>query len=93
MGKDCIQKHFMTFHLKNIIIYLIKHFYTKTAEEFCEKINKGDVQFNEDQFHYERIINTKINTFFKINKKTIGKIKILEKCLGINLKKNIKIRK
>ena len=64
----------------------IKHFYTKTAEEFCNKINRGDVQFNKDQFRYNGNINGKIELFFSINKITIGKIKILEKCLGLNLK-------
>ena len=71
----------------------IKHFYTKTAEEFCQKIKKGDVQFNKDQFYYKGIINGKIDNFFKINKMTIGKIKILEKCLGLDLKKIIRFRK
>ena len=71
----------------------IKHFYTKTAEEFCNKINKGDVQFHKGQYLYNSIINGKIKLFFSINKITIGKIKILEKCLGLNLnnyRKNLK---
>ena len=69
-----------------IIQYLLKHFYTKTAEEFCNKIKRGDAIFNKDQFHYNGIINGKIVLFFSINKITMSKIKILEKCLGINLK-------
>ena len=69
----------------------IKHFSTKTAEEFCNKLKKkGDAQFNKGQFQYEEIINRKIDIFFSINKITIQKIKILEDCLGHNL---IKYRK
>ena len=30
----------------------IKHFYTKTAQEFCNKILKGDVQFNKNYQKY-----------------------------------------
>ena len=38
----------------------IKHFYTKTAEEFCNKIIKGDVQFHKNQGDYLSLINSKI---------------------------------
>ena len=71
--------YYMTF--KNKYKIFIKHFYTKTVEEFCNKINKGDVQFHKYN------INSKLNYFFLINNITINKIKILEKCLGLELKR------
>ena len=73
------------FNNKNHIF--IKHFYTKTTEEFCNKIKKGDVQFHKNQPNYDYFINTKLKIFFIINKMTINKIKILEKCLGLEFKK------
>ena len=83
-GKRIFPKSF-----KDIKMYkykaFIKHFYTKTAEEFCYKINKGDVQFHEDQPNYLSIINGKINIFFAINNITLQKIKILEDCSHLNL--------
>jgi hypothetical protein len=63
----------------------IKHFYTKTAEEFCNKISKGDIQFHKNHPNYKSIFYNKINYFFSINKITYGKINILEKCLNLNL--------
>ena len=72
----------------------IKHFYTKTAEEFCNKIIKGDVQFHRNQPNYLFLINNKINFFFSINNITSSKLKILKKCLNLdinNLKKRIVI--
>ena len=76
---------FYSTEFQNNYKIFIKHFYTKSAEEFCNKIKKGDVQFHKNQPNYRTIINNKLNFFFLINKITIQKIKILEKCLGINL--------
>lgn len=67
----------------------IKHFYTKTAEEFCNKINKGDAQLHKNHPKYLNRIYDKIYNFFLFNKITKKKIEILEKCLDINLKKYI----
>lgn len=63
----------------NSIAYL-RHYYMKTAEEYCSKILRGDVQMKISP-------NVKkINRFFLINKKTKEKIKILEKCFNITYK-------
>ena len=57
----------------------IKHFYTKTAEEMCIKINRGDAQFSREKTFIKRL-----KKFFSINK-----IKILENCSHINQTKFI----
>jgi len=59
----------------------IKHFYTKTAEEFCNKINKGHAHFHRNHSSYKSSIKFRINLFFSLNKKTKEKVNILEKCL------------
>ena len=64
----------------------IKHFYTKTAEEFCHKIKRGHAHFHKNHPNYIDSIKLKLYTFFKINNKTKEKINILEKCTGIKLK-------
>ena len=65
----------------------IKHFYTKTAEEFCDKLRKGDAHFHKNHQNYLSSIMLKLKLFFEINKKTREKVLILEKCTGINLHK------
>ena len=61
----------------------IKHFLFKTAEELCSKIIKGDV-LNTDYFKNIKRTGL-IDRFFEINKISIEKIKIIEKCLNITL--------
>ena len=63
----------------NSIAYL-RHYYTKTAEEWCNKILRGDVQFKS------KPSIRKINKFFLFNNKTEEKIKILEKCFNVKYK-------
>ena len=65
----------------------IKHFYTKTAEEFCDKLKKGHAHFHRNHPNYLKSIMLRLNIFFRINKKTKEKITILEKCTGIKLDK------
>ena len=74
--------NFLFYQEKNPIAHL-KHFYTKTAEEYCNKINKGDVQF---QFiKYDKLWKrNKIKNFFKYNTKTKQKLELLEKCIHID---------
>ena len=67
--------------IENNSIAYIRHYYTKTSEEFCTKISRGDVQFNNP------IPINKIKLFFSINNKTLEKIKIFEKYF--NFKSNI----
>ena len=69
----------------------IKHFYTKTAEEFCNKIIKGDVHYPKNDPFYLKLIKGKIYSFFNFNKITDEKLKIIKKCSGINL--NLKRKK
>ena len=71
---------------KNYLAY-IKHFYTKTAEEMCIKINRGDAQFPK-----EKKIIIRLKKFFHINKMTKNKIKILENCSHIAHTKFIKVK-
>ena len=68
----------------------IKHYYTKTVEEFCYKLCKGNAHFNKFHHNYNNIIKGRINLFFLLNKITKEKIKILENCTGINLQKYLK---
>ena len=71
----------------------IKHFYTKSAEEFCNKINKGDGQYHKDHPQSSDVFKYRINRFFTYNAITDEKIKIIENCSRINLsmyKKNLK---
>ena len=65
----------------------IKHFFTKTVEEFCIKLKRGDAHFYKGQSDYKRIMNGRISTFMRINKIKKSKLKILEKCTGIHLRK------
>jgi hypothetical protein len=71
----------------------IKHFYTKSAEEFCNKINKGDGHFYKNHPHQLTIFNYRIKSFFTYNLITKEKIKIIESCSGINLNLYKKIMK
>lgn len=65
----------------------IKHYYTKTAEEFCNKLNKGNAHFHKNHPEYQGSIKLRLRYFFKINKMTKEKINILEKCTNIKLNK------
>jgi len=65
----------------------IKHFYTKTSEEFCFKIKRGDAHFHKEQSDYINVRESRIKLFFGFNKITTEKINIIEKCSGINLNK------
>jgi hypothetical protein len=64
----------------------IKHYYTKTVEEFCLKISKGHAHFHKNHFEYVDAIITRIKLFFMFNKVTPYKIQKLEKCSNINLR-------
>ena len=45
----------------------IKHFYTKTAEEFCNKINKGDGHYHKSHPERINVFKKRINLFFIYN--------------------------
>ena len=65
----------------------IKHFFTKTTEEFCNKINKGDGHYYKNHPDHLYIFKNRIHRFFLYNSITDEKIKIIEKCSGMNLSK------
>ena len=81
MGKRIFPPSFLFTNLNENYLAYIKHFYTKTAEEFCLKLNRGDAQFK-----YKTIFS-RIQYFFKINKITKNKIKIIENCTHLNISK------
>ena len=64
--------------IENNSVAYLKHFYTKTAEEYCNKIKRGYAQTQYKQ--NQKLNELEINTFFKYNKKTLDKIEILKKC-------------
>jgi DNA-binding Lrp family transcriptional regulator len=84
-GNRIFPKTYHQFDIPNKPKAYIKHFYTKTAEEFCNKINKGDVHFPQNHPDYLKIIKEKIKTFFYFNTITEEKLKIIENCSGMNL--------
>lgn len=63
----------------------VKHF-TKTSEEFCNKLKRGDACFGSNfiTYKYGEILMSKINNFLSINKKTKEKVKIFNKCIKEN---------
>ena len=71
-------------HMKNPDYenFYIDHYYSKSLEEFVEKINKGDVYFENAEFFKMH----RIKRFFKINDLTIEKIKYIEENTGLDLK-------
>ena len=67
--------------------YYIKHYYTKSVQEFIEKIHRGDLL----RGNKKNIIEWAIEKFFYINKITFKKIKYIKDHLGekYNLSKYI----
>ena len=61
----------------------IKHFYTKTAEEFCEKMKKGGGHINKSHPKYKIIAQNRIQRFKKFNKMTNEKRDIIKNCSGL----------
>ena len=61
--------------------YYIDHFYTKTAEEYMEKKNRGDCFFGKDK----RLDLYALSMFFTFNKITLEKIEFFEHKTGLNL--------
>ena len=86
-GLRIYPKNFFSNEIENKPKAFIKHFYTKTVEEFCKKINKGHAHYNINNPNYLASIKLRIKLFFLWNRITNYKIKILENCTGINLNK------
>ena len=85
-GNRLFPKSFFEFEVPNKPQAYIKHFYTKTAEEFCNKINRGDGHFHKNHPERLNIFKSRIEMFFIINSITYEKLKIIENCSGMNLK-------
>ena len=86
-GNRIFPKTFFTFVPPKKPEAYIKHFYTKTAEEFCNKINKGDGHYHKSHPKRLYIFKNRINMFFIYNSISDEKIKIIENCSGMNLSK------
>ena len=86
-GNRIFPKTFFTFVPPKKPEAYIKHFYTKTAEEFCNKINKGDGHYHKSHPKRLYIFKNRINMFFIYNSISDEKIKIIENCSGMNLNK------
>ena len=63
--------------------YYINHYYSKSTEEFVEKLKRGDMQFGNSTKNYLY----QIKKYFYINKITLEKILFLENSLRVNLSK------
>jgi hypothetical protein len=61
--------------------YYIDHYYTKSLQEFTEKLNRGDVAQGGDLW----LKMHKISNYFERNKITLLKLEFIEKNTGLNL--------
>ena len=61
--------------------YYVRHYSFKSTEEYCNKLNKGNILFDND---YQRKFN-KIYKYFEYNRITLNKINLIENKTGINL--------
>ena len=61
--------------------YYFKHYSFKSTEEYCNKLNRGNVAFDNNR--HKKL--SKIHMYFNYNKITIDKINMLENKTGINL--------
>jgi len=60
--------------------YFIDHFFSKSTEEFIYKIKKGDCIFGDSINN----MRSRINFYFRINKKTLEKINLIKQRTRIN---------
>jgi len=61
--------------------YYIDHFYSKSTEEFINKIKKGDCSFGDNINN----IYGRINFYFGINKITLEKVNLIKQRTGLNI--------
>ena len=80
-GELIYPKSFMSHKFEKNPKAYIKHYYTKTVEEFCNKLKKGNAHFHKNHKQYQSVIKNRIKYFFRLNRKTNEKIYILKKCL------------
>ena len=79
-GKIIKPKDFLHHNFEKKPKAYIKHFFTKTVREFCNKLNKGNAHYHKNHTQYRRTIINRVKLFFKINRVTKEKINILENC-------------
>ena len=68
-------------HNSDFRYYYIDHYYSKSLEEFIEKLNKGDVA--QGQALWLKML--RINNYFKRNNITLEKLDYIEKNAHLNL--------
>ena len=56
-GKRLFPNNYYNFNPPKKPTAFIMHFFTKTAEEFCIKLKRGDAQSHKTQSDYNHIIN------------------------------------
>ena len=66
-GELIYPKDFFGNKFENAPKSFIKHYFTKTAEEFCIKIKKGHAHFHKNHSLYPNSIENRINFFFILN--------------------------
>ena len=84
------KKHFgIVNDISDLEFYYIDHYYSKSTEEFINKLNKGDALFRDNRLDRVRI-------YFSQNNITKDKIDYIENSTGLNLsdfrKKNADIK-
>ena len=73
-GENIYPKNFLSNIFEENPKAYIKHYYTKTIEEFCNKINRGDAHFHKNHPNYISTIKNKLRFFYQLNKITKEKI-------------------
>ena len=66
----------------NVYNAILKHYYTKSVEEYCNKTKRGEAFYFNISFDYKRKID-KINRYFSYNKKTKEKIILFKKLFSL----------
>ena len=66
----------------NFTYAVLKHYYTKSVEEFYNKIKRGEAFYKNFSFNNRRIIS-KIRRYFEINKKTKEEIELFLKLFNL----------
>ena len=84
-GNKIIPKNYLDFTAPKEPESYIKHFYTKTAEEFCYKIKKGDGHYNKNHPKSKIIMQNRIQIFKNFNKMTKEKRHIIRTCSGLKI--------
>ena len=68
--------------LQVLYYYFIDHFYSKSTEEFINKIKKGDCFVGDDKNNIYR----RVNYYFRFNKIILEKINLIKQKTGLNLR-------